>query len=603
MITRTIRSQRTAACFAVFAVLSTAGGCQKPAARPALTGARVDLMMAAYPDLRNGRFAVIADFERPEHMELFRLTATSPAARFAYDQQRGRRKTGTGCLLFTRGTDDDTLIISDANANNWHLKRNWQPFDMLLMSVFAPQNGLRMQTIISGGRGADGHASGATIPLSAGWNVARIDLAAMADHIPLDDVREIKLAVVGSDRPMTIALDDITVTSVRHDLFGNSDARDGSLYVQQIGRRWRVGAATDEHGFELTFANGQIVAWHDPAGDPHRLRNFVRGAKLGPTPVVVGSEGASERDFMRLGPTVVAKSRIMEMNPVRVVVNSDWRFVVDPQTPSEALGARPFQRWVYHIYASGQVYVSVEATAGSPTWTPSELGLALTLASSPSNGFAIKLIDPAEITLNPSGAAFATARLKESDTFLLYGVRTEGVATQMRDASVFTAGGDAPSELLSLVATANRQAGSVTSWSCHLMFGASNSTSPAEALQRAVAYAAPIPPRIEMDGLAPQQDGTVPPVEFDPVSGCFSITANGDRVRFTLDGSRQAYFAPTFHIRDAQRRKAWVYVDDEIIRSVARDAEGHIIIQLPEAVRDESVVEVLFQAPDASNLP
>ncbi len=600
---QTHRYQRIAACFVVFAVLASTGGCQKPTTRPALTGARVDLMMAAYPDLRNGRFAVIADFERPEHMELFRLTATSPAARFAYDQQRGRRDTGTGCLLFTRGTDDDTLAISDAGANNWHLKRNWQPFDMLLMSVFAPQSGLTMQTIVSGGPRADRRASGATIPLSAGWNVARIDLAAMADHIPLDDVREIKIAVIGSDRPMTIALDDITVTSVRHDLFGDSDARDGSLYVQQIGRRWRVGAATNEHGFELTFANGQIVAWHDPATDPHRLRNFVRGAKLGPTPVVVGTEGASERDFMRLGPTVVAKSRIMEMNPVRVVVTSDWRFVVDPRTSGDALGKRPFQRWVYHIYASGQVYVSVEATAGTPTWTPSELGLALTLASTPSNGIATKILDPAGISLNPSGAAFATARMNESDTFLLYGVRTEGIATRMRDASVYTAGGDAPSELLSLVATANRQAGSVTSWSCHLKFGASSSISQAEALQRAIAYAAPTPPRIEADGLAPQRDGTGSPGGFDPASGCFNITASGDRVRFTLDGSRQAYFAPTIRIHDAGRREAWVYVNDEIIRSVARDAEGHIIVQLPGAVRDKRVVEVLFQAPNAPDLP
>jgi hypothetical protein len=271
--------------------------------------------------------------------------------------------------------------------------------------------------------------------------------------------------------------------------------------------------------------------------------------------------------------------------------------VVDPRTSGDALGERPFQRWVYHIYASGQVYVSVEATAGTPTWTPSELGLALTIASTPSDGIVTKIIDPAGITLNPSGAAFATARLNESDTFLLYGVRTDGVATRMRDASVHTAGGDAPSELISLVATANRQAGSVASWSCHLMFGASSSISQAEALQRAVAYAAPTPPRIEVNGLVPQQDGAVHLDGFNPASGCFNITASGDRVRFTLDGNRQTYFAPTFRIHDARRREAWVYVNDDIIRSVARDAEGHIIVQLPGAVRDKRVVEVLFQAP------
>ncbi len=62
---------------------------------------RPDRLMAAYPTLKSGRFAAIADFEDPRQMELVQLVSVSREAMQAFDAERmeAAKKTvwATGC--------------------------------------------------------------------------------------------------------------------------------------------------------------------------------------------------------------------------------------------------------------------------------------------------------------------------------------------------------------------------------------------------------------------------------------------------------------------------------------------------------------------------
>ncbi|MEK7731570.1 MAG: hypothetical protein AAB363_06905, partial [Planctomycetota bacterium] len=249
---------------------------------------RADILMQVYPELQTGRFVVIADFEDPKHMDLFQLISVSEQAKCVWDRKGGRVETGAGGLRLTAGSSDDTIVIANRPDAQWYLKRDWRPYDLLLMSVNAPQRGLALDVVMASGPPEQRVSAQSSIALQRGWNGIRIDLAEVAEQIPLDDVREIRLAVAGVSKPAQVRLDDILLTGNRVDLVGDSRSSNGALYVQQVGRRWNIGAGGR---FELTFANGQITNGYNLAADPNRLRNLVQGTTLGPSPVVVGASG------------------------------------------------------------------------------------------------------------------------------------------------------------------------------------------------------------------------------------------------------------------------------------------------------------------------
>ena len=82
---------------AVLLVFTTVGidGCRNgPRKRPGPT--QSDRLMQAYPELHGGRFAVVADFEDPSHMELIQFISTSPEAECELSRKGGRPDTGPG---------------------------------------------------------------------------------------------------------------------------------------------------------------------------------------------------------------------------------------------------------------------------------------------------------------------------------------------------------------------------------------------------------------------------------------------------------------------------------------------------------------------------
>ena len=124
---------------------------------------------------------------------------------------------------------------------------------------------------LAGGVGDEIVAVHSSIPLQPGWNLVRLDLAEVGESIPLDNVRRMRLSVSGLENPVDLHLDDILLTAYRQDVFGDSGDREGNLYVQRVGRHWRIGAGGQ---FELAFANGQIVAWYNLAADPNEVDPF-----------------------------------------------------------------------------------------------------------------------------------------------------------------------------------------------------------------------------------------------------------------------------------------------------------------------------------------
>ena len=569
---------------------SLLGACRALQHRGPSGPTRADILMQVYPELQTGRFVVIADFEDPKHMDLFQLISVSEQAKCVWDRKGGRVETGAGGLRLTAGSSDDTIVIANRPDAQWYLKRDWRPYDLLLMSVNAPQRGLALDVVMASGPPEQRVSAQSSIALQRGWNGIRIDLAEVAEQIPLDDVREIRLAVSGVSKPVQVRLDDLLLTGNRVDLVGDSRSSNGALYVQQVGRRWNIGAGGR---FELTFANGQITNGYNLAADPNRLRNLVQGTTLGPIPVVVGAsglalslEGSELGDFSPLGKSVVARQRIVEMNAVRAVVASEWRFVDDPDAP---LDTRPFQRWVYSIYPSGQVFVTVEATGRTKSWSPPGLGLAVTIASSGD--------DPWQTNISPA-PVYATLRSQPRDTVLVYmlnpgsgsGPIVEQTDPQRRRVSL-VAGPPSPGA-----------PGEVVRWASQLVLGSSGEVADADAAARAVEYSQPAPIRVEVGSpVVLSLEGTGSASHradgFDPSTGTYDLTPDQGRVRFVLDGRKRPFFSPAFRVLGAKDHEAWVYVNHLILSKVARDPAGNLVFQLPETIRQSTMVEVLFRRP------
>ena len=570
-----IRMLTVSGTFAVALIGVT--GCQTPGATGNVSLSASDRLMSAYPELAGGRFAIIADFEDPAHMQIVQGVSVSNTARFVWNAERGRSETGRGALVFRAGSPHDTIVISNAGATDWSLKRDWRAYDLLLLSVESPIDGVELRATIAGGPAHHRLALETTQRLFRGWNLVRWDLAELAERIPSDDIQEVRLALSAAALPVEVALDDLILAGNREDLLGDSAASSGALYVQRAGRRWNVGAGGR---FELVFANGQIVGWYNTAADPHRLRNLVYGTTLGPSPVVLES-GTDLGDFSALGRWVQTTARIVEMNPVRVVIASEWRLTDEPDQPARQ---RPVQRWRYTIHRDGQMFVKVESTRQTSAWS-AHLGLAVTLLADTNDALHTQNAGGPVGKNGAETVACAWVRRAEEDAFLLF-VPAAPPGAPMRVFEQF----DATRRRASLVAAAAPVEDRTQSWSGMVFLGANKAVSREEALARAKGYARAPRPRIDWGTAGPSPDGS----GYDPAEGTYSFTPDQERVRVVFDGSVQPLFSPTVRILGSAGREAWVYVNHLIHSEVHRDADGELLFQLPN-ITGVIQVEVLFR--------
>jgi len=555
-------------------------GCQN-SGQQISTGSNIDRLMEVYSELKQGRFVVIADFQNPKHMQLFQLISTSGRASFTLDPGRGRRETGTACGLFTSHANDDTLVISNDKASQWHMKRNWSEFDLFMLSAYTTNRDVTLHIRIEAGPPETYPALETIVPMERGWNHVRLDLAEAAERLPIDDVRKILLTLSGSDKIIDLRLDDIILTSNRKELFGDSTTTTGELYIQQVGRRWRIGAGGK---FELTFANGQIVGWYNLSTDPYRLHNLVTGTMLGPEPVILDNQKRLNRDFSSLGKVVVSHPKIIEMNSVRIVVVSDWRFVDHPKNP---LLDRPFQRWMYTIYPTGQIFVAVEATSATDTFNPEQMGLSVSganLTKNPVQTFVNTTVKDGK----ENQPVFAWMRDTAANASMLYiPLHAIDIIEQI----------DSARESVSFVAVDEPGLKNIKRWIGQLFLTTSTELSNEFAVALATAFQHPPMPELEFGSFVPTESipGSGMTVNgFNPATGCYVIQPENGMVRRILD-YEQHWFTPIFKIPDPHNRKVSVYINHMIYKNIARDRDGNLIFQLLEPLQKRTLVEVLFQ--------
>lgn len=573
---------RWAMCTAV-ALLTLLGACRLPGPSGSAS-TRTDRLMNAYSELHSGTFVVIADFEDAKHMELIHSSPAAPKASCVWNARGGRPETGGGCLRLRAGSRDDIIIFNNDDATHWFLKRDWRHFDLLLMAVHSPKSGLNLEVEISSGPSDDPQHTRSTMKLDRGWNVARLDLAEAGENILLDDVRELRLAISGMNRPVDVRFDDIILTAAREELFGDSKNLDGDLYVQRVGRRWRIGAGGR---FEWAFAHGQVAEWYDLATDPYRLRNLVRGTTLGPTPVVLDGENAALNGFESLGERVVSRQAILEMSLVRAVVLVEWRFSDDPDAPQQD---QPFQRWLYTIYPTGQIYVGVEATGATKRWSPPGLGLAVALSPATGETFEADLSPGADVIGEqdpPELPAYGVLRSTEGDAQLVFVPSPTDSGTRVVKQE------DVEHNRALLIATDRGVAEAVKTWSAHLLLAGAGEELQRPIAEQAMSYARPPALMVEVGS----SHG------FEPSTGCYVLSPQDGRLRFVIEGTASPLYSPVFRIVEQVEQEglqAWVYVQDRILDRVARDRAGNLLFQLPGVIRDRTTIEVLFRRPEPS---
>ena len=533
--------------------------------------------MRAYPELRSGRFAVIADLEDSAQMELFELESPFPTQAGKPAWTRGHAETGSSCVSMTFGRPDDELVVRGSHAGQWYFKRDWRTYDLLLLSMEVPTPSRRSvpepllaEVTVHAGADVSARVVHTHEELRPGWNTLRFDLADLADRIPLDDVRELRLRVLGMSKPLSVKLDDIILTSNREDLWGDSSGGSGALYVQRAGRGWNVGAAGR---FEFRVSNGQFVRAHNLMQDPLRAENLLSGGSLGPNPEFL--DGQVEATSAG----VSVRSEIVEMSAVRVVIALEWRATDTGSPPREP---SILSRWVYTIYPTGQIYVEVSRSESSTERTGPLLFNVPGMDAPNEN---VNLVNSGSGDGTHGNApAFAVRRTQSEQTALLFvPALTDGLVQS----------GDISRDARWTHLSATVQPMEDRPCTFHF-FLATSQVSDQELSDRAIGYAAPPLPIMELGRF----------LEFDHADGSYVLEPDEGRLRFLWDGVRNPTFSPMFRVRSGPSSKeAWVYVNHRIHHPIALDHQGNLLFQIAEKVGQTTLVEVLFRSSEQSHQP
>ena len=556
--------------------------CRSGAPTAEKTGTRIDRLVGTYPELRSGRFALIADFEDPVHFEVFEIGNASRQDRRWIVESNAQ----DGVLAFHAESEADELIVSNERAVNWYLKRDWRSYDLFLFAVEVPGRDLRLHAEVIAGLPNERSQAAAVWPLRRGRNVIRVDLAEVAERIPLDDVRELRFRVSGARRPVTMIFDDFILTQDRELLLGDPSLTDGSLFVLRAGRRWRVGAGGR---FELTFARGQIVAWYDLAADSRRLRNLVGETVLGPELVEVIPPSAEAQ--ASVDELVELRTWLEELNPVRAV------FLVERRRQGRQGAGRPAMstaRWRYVIYPTGQVYVSIESDEG-PDSAGGGMGLAVSVHEGESDS--VRMVQlPFESVGSQDDDGFISGvllRLRYTDTCLLFVPHFGEGSLEIKehrdvDRGVVTVTAR-PSEALM---------GGAFRAVAYMRVASSTALSDDQAAEESRAFHLPVHPLPSVGGIVSNSEAQ-PFLEdgFDRLDGTITLVADRNLVRFA--GRADSCFScqPVFRIAESSNRAVWVYVDHQIHEPIARDEQGQAIFHLTQAQTTPALVEVLLRHP------
>ncbi len=333
------------------------------------------------------------------------------------------------------------------------------------------------------------------------------------------------------------------------------------------------------------------MLWSFRPPDPNRLNNLVANTILGPSPVVMPADEFSESnqsmsDFVELGETVIARQQVSEISPVRVVVESEWRFV--RRDASEAAAPQALQHWTYTIYPSGSVYCHLRCTTARGDWRPDNIGLAVSRADRGN----LEYLGHPPAQLQDEGrlrhVSFASIRPADSDgASLLFAIHDARRAPQLDFFREPQAGRS------TVVASGGRVHYDTDEWSVLMCVWPAETGTGLNPANRSLDYAFPgeritilAGRRITDDAGDSNADG------FDEQRGCYVLAADNRRVSVELNGREQPLYSPAFVIRSTAGVKGWVYLDSRSLESVGRDAKGDLLFQVPHTVTDVQRLDV-----------
>ena len=138
---------------------------------------QADRLIQAYPEIQNGRLLILADFEDEKQMGIFHIESATNPGRLARDPKKGRPETGLGALAVAFSAPNESVVISSPPQGEWFLKRDWRPYDLLMMAANSPVAGLTLEIKIVGGVSGNAVEARTETVLAAGWNLLRFDLA------------------------------------------------------------------------------------------------------------------------------------------------------------------------------------------------------------------------------------------------------------------------------------------------------------------------------------------------------------------------------------------------------------------------------------------
>lgn len=162
---------------------------------------------------------------------------------------------------------------------------------------------------------------------------------------------------------------------------------------------------------------------------------------------------------------------------------------------------------------------------------------------------------------------------------------------------------DPQSRRINLLARGGQTDGPVAEWSCLLRVWPPGNCDEAVARARALDYVYPARLNVLVGETVTDSPGDADGDGFNERFGCYVVEPEADLLRFEIDGTRRPRFGPLFHVANTAGRQAWVYVDNMILESVARDSAGQLLFHIPGTVRRTSLVEVVLRnrpAPPAS---
>jgi len=357
----------------IFGLILTAlhqAGCvpeeaQTPAGRqaptvdvPAIRQKLLAEQKSTYPQLRDGRYMFLADFEpysslsQARQVECFSLAPAGPAGSVGLNskiQLTGLlQRTGQAALSVT--LDPNTaLVYQPANMQSKGPRgvgsvafvTPGRAYTLLSLAVLSGtvRDDLRVTLISGKGR----WTSGPTL-LKAGWNQVLIDIQRLGQLANFDasDIRAIRLRFISSADPVTFTLDDLVlidnyarIIPVPRGFFLLRNGLDYALKLPAPGGT--VGLRQSDDGL-WRLGVGQPVVQLFPPGTKAQA---TAGEKLG-----------------LMGPNRLGRVIVEEHNRVRIRISNTWLF------PSRAgqwapVGVR-YLRWVYTIYPDGRWVTDIQ---------------------------------------------------------------------------------------------------------------------------------------------------------------------------------------------------------------------------------------------------